>query len=266
MTSSLLHCAAAMDAYPPRSLANSLSLAARLPDIPRWVEARALLLSHSGEIFGLEDETEPSFVLRDPDAESIFVIGAPDPTVVRDVAEQGASAGVIATLEQGDRIAAALHGWTRSPIVLHLLSSPARLPVPSSGEVGFIECDALDGASIPDDLRRELRAGAESSSIAATFVEGAPVAFCYSSAETESLWDVAIDTLEPYRRRGYAGRCAAQMIRHMGSKGKQPVWASYENYPPSCRLARKLGFVAVDGLVQFDPPGRHAVTSHGARS
>ena len=83
MTSSLLHYAAAMDAYPPRSLANSLSLAARLPDIPRWVEARALLLSHSGEIFGLEDETEPSFVLRDPDAESIFVIGAPDPTVVR---------------------------------------------------------------------------------------------------------------------------------------------------------------------------------------
>ena len=77
MTSSLLHYAAAMDAYPPRSLANSLSLAARLPDIPRWVEARALL----------------------PDAESIFVIGAPDPTVVRDVAEQGASAGVIATLD-----------------------------------------------------------------------------------------------------------------------------------------------------------------------
>ena len=243
-----------MDAYPPRSPANFRSLAARLPDIPRWVEARGLLLSSCCEVFGLEEQPALSFVLRDPDVESIFVIGAPDESVLRDVAGQGAPGGVIATPEHGDRVAAALAGWTRSPIILHVLPSSERLPLPASGEVGFVGVDALDGVSIPDDLRRELRAGAESSPIAAMFVEGAPVAFCYAGSETESLWDVAIDTLEPFRRRGCAGLCASYLIRHMQMRGKQPVWASYESYPPSWQLARKLGFVAVDGLVQFDPP------------
>lgn len=233
-------------------------LATRLPDIPRWVEARDLLLTGRGEIHGLKDDPEPSLLLRDPDADSLFVIGAPSLSLLRDIAAQGVTGGIIATPEQAGEIAAALPGWTRSPIMLHLLSAPDMFPPSDGGDVAFIDVGALDGISLPSDLRHELESGAESSPIAAAFVDGAPVSFCYAGAQTESLWDVAIDTLEPFRRQGCAALCAALMIRHMGAAGMQPVWASYENYPPSWQLARKLGFVAVDGLVQFDPSNHPA--------
>jgi predicted GNAT family acetyltransferase len=77
------------------------------------------------------------------------------------------------------------------------------------------------------------------------------VAFCYAGATTESLWDVAIDTVEAHRRQGHAGRCAAFMIRRMRTFGKEPVWQSADDNPASWRLAAKLGFERVAELTWF---------------
>lgn len=51
-----------------------------LPDIPRWVETRSILLSGRCEVLGLEDESEGlSFVVRDTASESIYIsiVGRP---------------------------------------------------------------------------------------------------------------------------------------------------------------------------------------------
>ena len=124
--------------------------------------------------------------------------------------------------EQAARIAALLPDWTFSRAPLYLLPNFDRLPNPTAGTVDFVDMCAL-GGSIPSDLIEELRSAAAHTRIAATFVDGRPVSFCYAGAVTETLWDISIDTVPEYRRNGYAALCVAFMIRYMHAQGKQPV-------------------------------------------
>lgn len=233
---------------------SSQSIVQRLPDLPRWVEARALLLRDACEISGLQEEPGLSLVLRDPSDESVFVIGTPAATAVQAAVQKNVRGGsVVAPQEQATWLTQALPGWTRARAILHLLRDPRRLPTASAAEVGFLDPETLPQLRVPTALLRELTSGAEHSLIAATFVDKQPVSFCYAGAITETLWDVAIDTLPEHRRQGYAALCAAHMIRHMQGQGKQPVWAAEEENPASWRLAQKLGFEPVDELVLFEP-------------
>ena len=69
--------------------------------------------------------------------------------------------------------------------------------------------------------------------------QGRPVAFCHPVIETETLWDVSVETVAEYRGRGLAGRAARAMIRHMRAFGKSPVWGALEsNGPLNARLGR----------------------------
>ncbi len=235
----------------------SQSLAQRLPDLPRWVEARDLLLWGDCEIFGLQEAPELSFVVRDPASELVAVVGTPSVAAIQAAVQKNTGDGTVLTLPaQRERLAGALPGWTATRAILHVLGDAPRLPEVSPGQVRFLDPSILDRLPLPEDLLRELKIGAEHSPIAAAFVEEEPVSFCYASALTESLWDVAIDTLSEYRRQGYAARCAAYMIRHMQAQGKRPVWGAVEENPASWRLAHKLGFVPVDELALFEPSER----------
>jgi RimJ/RimL family protein N-acetyltransferase len=230
------------------------SLAERLPDVPRWVEARDLLLFGGCEVFGLQETPELSFVVRDPATELVAVIGTPTPEAIQAAVQQNVHGGtVIAPLDQKALLTRALPEWNATRAILHLLGDAPQLPEIPRGAVRFLDAAALDRLRAPEDLLQELKIGAEHSPIAAVFVEEQPVSFCYSSAVTESLWDVAIDTLPEYRRCGYAALCVTFMIRHMQAQGKQPVWAAVEENPASWRLAEKLGFVPVDELVLLQP-------------
>ncbi len=91
----------------------------------------------------------------------------------------------------------------------------------ASAEAGttiFSEADAPDLAHVPDHLRRELtealsgrprvrfvagelpprgnRSLVTGLEMCAAWQDGLPVAFCYPVVQTETLWDVSIDTLE----------------------------------------------------------------------
>ncbi|HEX2204788.1 MAG TPA: GNAT family N-acetyltransferase [Longimicrobium sp.] len=230
------------------------ALALRLPDVPRWVEARDLLLHGDGEVTGLAETPELSFVVRDPETGFVAVVGTPDEGAVRAAARPDApGAVVVAAPEEGARLARLLPGWRGTRARLHLLGDSPTLPDPAPGQAGFLDPAALDTLPLPDELRWELRIAARHSPIAATLAGGRPVSFCYAGAITESLWDVSIDTLPGHRRHGYAALCVAHMIRHMRGQGKQPVWGAVEENPASWRLAAKLGFVPVDELALFEP-------------
>jgi GNAT superfamily N-acetyltransferase len=209
-----------------------------------------LLLGDRGEISGLQEAPEFSFVLRDPKTACVFVIGTPPTQAVQ--AALAHSREVIAPLEHSDWLAEILPEWSRTRIIVHSLPGLQSLPINSTGEVRFLEPHTLPHLSIPEELRQELRIGAESSLIAAVFVKDRPVSFCYAGSRTEALWDVSIDTLAEYQRKGYAGMCATYMIRYMRTQGKQPVWQAVEENPASWRLAQKLGFVPVDELDLFE--------------
>lgn len=161
---------------------------------------------------------------------------------------------MIAQLEAASHVAAALPGWKAVRTTLHLLGDTDRLSRVPAGSVRLLgPSDSLDG--LPPDLRSELRIAAGRSPIAAGLKDGRPVSFCYAAARTESLWDVSIDTLEGFRRRGHAARCVVFMTRLMEEEGLRPVWGAEEWNRTSLGLAAKLGFSPVDEMVVFRPAG-----------
>lgn len=229
------------------------ALAARLPDIPRWIELRAGLLAGEGEVFGLRQAPELAFTYRDGDGETVFLFGPPDASALAEAVGPGVEA-VLAGDEHADWLAQRLPGWTRERGLLHLLADPARLPRAGAGDVGFIDPGDLAGVPLPDDLREELATYPDGEAVSASFADGRPVSFCYAGAVTETLWDVSIDTVPEHQRQGHAGLCAAHMIAHMQAQGRAPVWDAVEDNPASWKLALKLGFVAVDAITIMTAP------------
>jgi len=233
--------------------AELFELAARLPDIPRWVEARGFLLSGRCEV--LKGRAENDLVVRGLDRPLLCVVGRPDATALTEaVLCAPADAEVLAPPESVEEVARALPDWSQEGAAIHALSREKAEAMPAgSVSVGLLSrkkpCP-LD--HVPAPLRKEIEEALNwSSHVAAAFDAGVPVSFCYCASETETLWDVSIDTLEPYRRRGIAAECAGFLIHHMSTHGKAPVWGALDSNLASAHLASKLGFSPVDRMQLF---------------
>lgn len=230
-------------------------LAQALPDIPRYVETRAMLIANQCEVFGLDASHPQSFVARHLETGLISVIGSPPVEAIRQAVEADIDEDTVLAFDDNfELVREALPGWRFERATLHLLGEASYLPEATEGSVRFltsVEVEALSG--VPEDLKEELILEATHTEIAATFADGKPVAFCYAGSVTETLWDISIDTLEGYRHRGFAGQCVAFLIDHFACRGKRPVWGAVESNAASRKLAAKLGFVPVDELFVFEP-------------
>jgi hypothetical protein len=230
----------------------SATALATLPDHPRWVEARSLLLHHPCQTWGVADGQPLAAAIRDTGGKTVFVIGRPPVTAVHAATAHPPRPGeVIAGAESETWLADVLPGWRRARILVHTLASPERLPVVRPGQVDWLDPVGIPDLAVDEELRAELEAGAELSPIATVMVAGQPVSFCYAGAVTERWWDVSIDTVLDQRGQGYAGLVATFMIQAMQGQGKQPVWQSFDDNRASYRLAAKLGFRVVDELCLF---------------
>jgi GNAT superfamily N-acetyltransferase len=109
--------------------------------------------------------------------------------------------------------------------------------------------DPLD--HLPSGLGYEIGHARAMVPVAVALVDARPVSFCYPCWITEALWDVSIDTLEAYRRRGLAARVFRFMAARMRKDAREAVWAAMESNVASLELARKLGFAPVDEIVVF---------------
>ncbi|MDX6380325.1 MAG: hypothetical protein QOI57_1349 [Rubrobacteraceae bacterium] len=224
-----------------------------------------MMLSGRCEVIGLEEGgSERQFVVRELEESqesAIIVVGRPASEAIEEAVRRNPNGGIVmAAPEDASHVLGALPGWTATWVTLYLLGDPPRLPRLTEGQVRPF--GALDLAAVSDDLPEDLRSflenvvGREEAPATAALAKRRPVSFCVASDQTEGLWDISIDTLERYRRQGYAARCVSYMIDEMRRRGKEPVWAAEETNPPSMRLAVKLGFFTVDGLVLFRPPAR----------
>ncbi|MGH2994207.1 MAG: GNAT family N-acetyltransferase [Solirubrobacterales bacterium] len=230
--------------------ADPLALAAKLPDEPHWVETRWLLRS-GGELRACGGE---GAVVVGTHLPSGAVIGRPEAGPLREaLVDVPDDLELIVQLESLDAVRRALPEWRVDPATVHVREPPAR-------ETGAAPAGVMVSAPPDPDLvsrlpePEEIRRWAEQAeAITVRHVEGRVVSICQAIAVTETLWDVAIDTLEGHRRRGHAAACFETLAAHMATTGRQPVWAADDDNAASLRLAAKLGFRPVERLTVLMP-------------
>ena len=223
-----------------------------IADEPRWVEIRSLMLSGRAHV-EVASTSPPALIVVREDIAQGGVIGRPP---LHAIGTMAASADeILVEPEHVEWVAAALPEWEFESATLHVLGGDPRLPLVPRGRVRAVSRTELASwPGIPEDLRQEFLAVDDGTPVFAAFTGEQPAAFCYPGAVTESLWDLSIDTLEPFRRQGYAAQCAAHVIGQMRGAGKEPVWGAMASNIASARLAAKLGFVPVDTIFVFSRP------------
>lgn len=203
-----------------------------------------MLLRGTAELFGLrEDRKGFHFAALDRTTSLCSIAGEP----AFDAVER-ALVGAEEVITPTD-YPLVLAGWHCQLALLYQQRYRARAPARPGAAAELVDVSTL-GADIPNGLREELLAAAPHSPVAATVFEGRPVAFCYGVA-TETLCDLSIDTLEPFRGRGFAGLCVDLLIDVMAERGKQTVWGALLSNHASRRLAEKLGFTPVDEIAVY---------------
>ena len=224
------------------------ALLAAIPDVPRWVELRGMLLEGSAVVHGQLGEC----VVRGTGwGHGLFALGEPPLEVIREAARLAPGAELLAAPESHPYLAATLGRPGVRARVLSLRED--RLPADPRETRLLSASDSHLLEHVPEPLRDELLVALRHVPLAAAFVQGQPVSFCYPGSITETLWDISIDTLEPFRRRGLAALAVSAMARHMRRLGRQPVWGAADDNPPSLALAQKLGFEVVDHIFVFPP-------------
>jgi GNAT superfamily N-acetyltransferase len=245
------------------------------------VDLRGILLSGRCAVFAGDDPRQ-GFVARSWDFPFAAVAGRPDAATVLRAVDDAERAGIteawaewhlLAPIEAAQALAEALPGWRRRGVTLHRF--PGELPqppgaLPHGGELRLAPegsaAAGLDLGHLPAELRREMELEyVTARPMAAALVDRRVAAFCYAPLVTETLWDVAIDTLAPFRRQGLASACFEALAAylgagHLGGGGRRPVWGALDANLSSLRLAERLGFVRAAALVSFVRP-REAVAA-----
>lgn len=265
----------------PRSPADRARLAAalaRVPDEPRRVDVRGMLLSGRAIVHAdaEADLSRAGFIVVVPDVSLAAIVGAPDEREIR-AAVRGLAGdvNVLAQTEDAAHVAHALGGWKRRTAIIHVLPGVMAWEAEDDPDARVFTRERAPRLDhVPDALRRELL-DALNGRTTARFVPGAlparvsvateavsvpvgavwadrlPVAFCYPVWQTERWWDVSIDTLAEFRQRGFGARAARALIRHMRRGGRAPVWGALDTNAPSRALAARLGFIESAGLAVF---------------
>ncbi len=221
---------------------------ASLPDLPRWVEARGMLMSRRGLVVDTDDGCRlicgrkdrlvvPTTVELSPQVEATATREVPGTSILlQDVMlpaghyhlpDWKAEASTVYTLPPDRARGWRLPQWPTAPMTL----------------------DQIDAANdVPPPLLDQLRDAVARTPVWSASMEGQPVAFAYAAHTTESWFDISVDTLEGARNQGL-GRAAAMglIVGHM-LRGLRPVWGAVKSNHATHSLARRLGFEPVDLL------------------
>ena len=240
-----------------------------LPDLPRWVETRDLLLNDCDLWVGEVTPEHGCFVAWDDEDELASLVHWPDRLVPSgallagwlDAARRAAGdcSELLSFGAARSLLAGPLDGWSAESVAVFALGD--WIGPGDHGELvaaqrfrSWVEEGRLQHleAEVLEELTDVASDGQE---IAVAFAQHdsapLPVSFCYAASLSESLWDVSIDTVPSHRRRGHAQIAVRSMIEAMaqpGRGGRAPVWCAAASNPASSSLARRLGFIQVDAI------------------
>lgn len=217
-----------------------------LPDLPRWVEARGLLLSRRGYVVDTADGCRLICGRKDRVVVPVTLELSPlvEATALREVPHA-------TLLIQEVMLPAAryhLPSWAAEPATVYTLPPDCarQWPLPQwpTAPVSPEQIDAL--AHIPYTLRDLLLDAAAHGPVWCASQDGQPQAFAYAAQSTESWFDVAVTTVEAARNRGLGRAAAMGLIVDRMLHGLRPVWGAARGDAASNALARRLGFEPVD--------------------
>jgi len=226
----------------PQLVALALAL---VPDVPRWIEARALLLTEHCAVFGAEGDL---IIRNDAPGGCIAVaMGRVPKELARSVLSDRPGRELLCAIEDGEHWQRALLGWSAEDVLLYGLQRSGDLAPPSAAVGRLTSEHSLD--HLPQELREEIEQALPDHAVWCALHEGKVAAFAYSHWRTEGWFDISIDTVPAYRRRGLARLAVSELIRRELAEGLQPVWGAMASNTASQRLAKSLGFVPVDRLL-----------------
>jgi GNAT acetyltransferase len=218
---------------------------ASLPDLPRWVEARGMLLARRGFVVDTADGCRlicgrkdrlvvPTTIALSPQVEAVATREVPGTTILlQDV-----------MLPAGRYH---LPDWKAEACTLYTLPPDRargwRLPQWPTAPMSI---EQIDTADLQHPLRDRLRDAVAHSTVWSASMDGQPVAFAYATQTTESWFDLSVETLEGVRNQGL-GRAAAMglIVDHM-LRGLRPVWKAVTSNEAGHSVAKRLGFTPVD--------------------
>jgi hypothetical protein len=211
----------------------------QLPDEPRWVEAHGI----AGDPTSWRRELGDGFAVGNDTAKLVVISETTSSGVVELAREYPKHTLLVVTEELAAGLRTAGRDVDRA--ILHTLPDPDGLP-DLEGAVPLPDDASL--AHLPAALAEELGAARGKHAIWTAYVDGQPVAFAYAPWRSARWFDVSVDTLASARQLGLATIVASAMIRQERAAGREPVWGADEGNTASLRLAKRLGFMAVDEL------------------
>jgi hypothetical protein len=169
--------------------ATAQRLARALPDTPRWVDTRGMLLSGRAEVFAA-DAPDAAFVVRvlSGALAAVSVVGRPSEHAIYQAVDGTTDmTPVLAQLDNaghvGDALAAcpasvAGQTWTPEHAIVHRLSDVAVSGLAEGAPVRLLgAAEPLD--HLPAGLRFEIGHARMIVPVAVAVVDGMPVSFCY---------------------------------------------------------------------------------------
>lgn len=98
----------------------------------------------------------------------------------------------------------------------------------------------------PIELRAELTAAlTRGCPASAALVDGQAVAVAYAVHLSPAWWDVSVDCLPAFQRRGLASAAFVHLAARLAATGRRPIWGCLDANEASRRMAKKLGFEEV---------------------
>jgi hypothetical protein len=105
----------------------------------------------------------------------------------------------------------------------------------------------------PDTDMAELEWRLQTGAMAGAFIDGKLVADAQPYGLSPTYCEIGVDTLEPYRKRGYSTACTALVCQQLQRQGIIPVWGAREDNPASLRVAAKAGFQKIGQMTYVMP-------------
>lgn len=222
-------------------------------DIPKWVEVNDLLATGAAETIVLNGSGENHFAVLDPLEETLFVFG----TITRQSIDwlnyhSNRFSKIIMEEDQKPGILAPFMNWTVKSLGVFTNDSSKLEPISQPHRVGLVDHEMIAGAGLDDELKTELLSSLARSPVFATFIDERPVSFCYAASQSARFWDVSVDTLVEFRRRGCAQQCVLHAMNYMALQGKQVVWQAFEDNVPSWNLAGRVGLIQTARLLYLE--------------